>query len=276
MFSARFRYPAVLFLTSLIYVLVPSLASASHSWGGYHWSSDKPAPVTVQLMDNLAGAWNTGYLNPVATAWGAGYNNPNDPPSIPSAVKPMVEGGTLSNVRKCSAITGTVQVCNTTYGKNGWLGVAQIWISGGHITKGSVKLNDTYFNTAKYSTTVWRNLVLCQEVGHTFGLDHQNENFSDPNLDTCMDYTNDPKSNQLPNKHDFEQLRDIYAHLADGSTSSTSSTGSGKMPPGMFRDLHEPSEWGKLIRESQGGRTAVYERDFGGGHKVFTFVIWAR
>jgi hypothetical protein len=276
MLSARFRRPAALFLTSLICVLLPSLASASHSWGGYHWHSDNSAPITIRIVDNLTGAWNTGYLNPVASKWGLGYNNQNDPPNIPSAVTLAPENGTLSNVRKCSAITGTVQVCNTTYGNNGWLGVAQIWISGGHITKGSVKLNDTYFNTAKYNTTAWRNLVLCQEVGHTFGLDHQDENFSNGNLGTCMDYTNDPESNQWPNKHDFEQLRDIYAHLPDVSASNTFSTGSGKMPPGMSRDLHEPSEWGKLVRESQGGRNAVYERDFGGGHQVFTFVIWAR
>ena len=199
-------------------------------------------------------------------------------PSVPSAVNPRVETGSLTNVRKCSAITGTVQVCNTTYGNNGWLGVAQIWVSGLHITKGSVKLNDTYFNTATYNKTEWRNLVLCQEVGHTFGLDHQDETFSNANLGTCMDYTSNPlgpPDNEWPNKHDFDELAIIYGHT-DGSTTSASSTGSGKMPPGMTRDLHEQSEWGRLIRESNGGRTAVYERDFGGGYKAFTFVIWAR
>ncbi len=33
---------------------------------------------------------------------------------------------------------------------------------------------------------------MCQEIGHDFGLDHQDENFNNPNLGTCMDYTNDP------------------------------------------------------------------------------------
>lgn len=37
-----------------------------------------------------------------------------------------------------------------------------------------------------------RCLVTCQEVGHTFGLDHRDENFDNGNLGTCMDYTNDP------------------------------------------------------------------------------------
>ena len=52
------------------------------------------------------------------------------------------------------------------------------------------EVNDTYFNTAKYNTPVWRNLVMCQEVGHTLGLDHQDEIFDNVNLGTCMDYTN--------------------------------------------------------------------------------------
>jgi hypothetical protein len=38
-------------------------------------------------------------------------------------------------------------------------------------------VNDTYFNTPKYDTSAWRNLVMCQEVGHTLGLDHQDEDF---------------------------------------------------------------------------------------------------
>ena len=83
-----------------------------------------------------------------------------------------------ANPKTCKATAGRIEVCNSTYGKNGWLGIAQIWLSGGHISQGTVKLNDTYFKTAQYNTTAWRNLVSCQEVGHTFGLDHQDENFS--------------------------------------------------------------------------------------------------
>ena len=49
-------------------------------------------------------------------------------------------------------------------------------------------------------------MVMCQEVGHDFGLDHQDENFNNPNLGTCMDYTNDPSTNQHPNAHDYEEL----------------------------------------------------------------------
>jgi hypothetical protein len=131
-------------------------------------------------------------------------------------------------------------------------------------------LNDTYFNTAAYNTPAWRNLVTCQEVGHTLGLDHQDENFDNPNLGTCMDYTSDPSTNQHPNAHDYEELDIIYAHLDSTTTVGQS------VPPAMNDiDFAGPPQWGKLIRRGSNGRTALYELDFGRGNKVFTFVIWA-
>jgi len=163
-------------------------------------------------------------------------------------------------------------VCNATYGSTGWLGVAQIWISGTHITQGTVKLNDSYFNTATYNKPEWRQLVTCQEVGHTFGLDHQDENFSNANLGTCMDYTNNPlgpPSNTDPNKHDYDELATIYSH-ADSFTTVGATNRSAA--PAV---LDHPSEWGQLMKVSHGGKTQIFERDFGNGQRVVTFVIWA-
>jgi hypothetical protein len=172
-----------------------------------------------------------------------------------------------------------VEVCNAAYGYNGWLGVAQIWISGSHITQGTVKVNDSYFNTSTYNTPAWRNLVMCQEVGHTFGLDHQDENFDNPNLGTCMDYTNDPSTNQHPNQHDYDELVTIYTHL-DSTTTALQTRAHrpaiGEMPPAMNDiELTGPRQWGKLVKGSLEEGASIYKLDFGSGHKVFTFVIWA-
>ena len=62
-------------------------------------------------------------------------------------------------------------------------------------------------------------MVMRQEVGHVFGLAHQDEDFNNPNLGTCMDYTGDPESNQHPNQHDRDQLDTIY-HNDPGSFNS--------------------------------------------------------
>ena len=178
-----------------------------------------------------------------------------------------------ANPKNCRASAGRVEVCNSKYGNNGWLGIAQIWASGDHITQGVTKMNDTYFNTATYNTPAWRNLVLCQEVGHTLGLDHQDETFDNPNLGTCMDYTSNPTSNQHPNQHDYEELEAIYAHL-----DSFTSVGQVLNPANLAKeiaaaDFDDPKDWGKLVKDNR--RVAIFERDFGKGQKVFTFVVWA-
>ena len=125
---------------------------------------------------------------------------------------------------------------------------------------------------------------MCQEVGHTFGLDHQDETFDNANLRTCMDYTNDPSTNQYPNQHDYDQLAAIYAHPDSTTTvgqTVQSGPGKGKLPPALTdTDSDEPvqlgtAQWGKLIRSTKNGRTELYELDLGNGHKVLTHVIWA-
>jgi hypothetical protein len=168
-----------------------------------------------------------------------------------------------------------VEVCNNRYGSNGWLGIASIWAYGDHITKGTVKMNDTYFNTAYYNTPAWRALVLCQEVGHTFGLNHQDETFSNTNLGTCMDYTNDPTSNQHPNAHDYNMLETMYAHL-DTTTTISQSISNLKGRAAIEEDLgDDPKNWGQEIKRSKDGNASLFEKDLGNGNKAFTHVYWA-
>ena len=99
-------------------------------------------------------------------------------------------------------------------------GLGQVYLQGSHITAGTVLLNDTYFATAAYDTPAWRNLVMCQELGHTFGLYHQDEDNYNVPLGSCMDYSSDPEQNQHPNAHDLVQLEEVvriravsYTHL---------------------------------------------------------------
>jgi hypothetical protein len=249
-------------LVSAAFAAFPALSYANHSWGGYHWARST-ASFTLKLGDNVSTTTWDPILATTSSDW-----------SVSTVLDTTIVAGG-SNPRNCRATSGQVQVCNSTYGNTGWLGVASIWISGLHITQGTVKVNDTYFNTATYNTTAWRNLVMCQEVGHTFGLDHQDENFSNPNLGTCMDYTSDPSTNQHPNQHDYDELGIIYGHT-DSTTTVKQSTTTGKMPPAMADiDINGPGQWGKLIHSSHGGWKETYELDFGGGHKIITHVIWA-
>ncbi len=245
-------------LFTLVLIAVGSFTptvKASHSWGDYHWARTAN-PFSLKLGDNLSANWDA-YLLGASADW-----------SISSILNtPVVLGS--SNPKNCRAVSGRVEICNNKYGNNGWLGIASIWVSGNHIAQGTVKLNDSYFNTAKYNTPAWKNLVMCQEIGHTFGLNHQDENFDNTPLGTCMDYSNDPTLNQHPNQHDYDILETIYTHLDSGTTISQTPSANRQEV-----DHSDPATWGKQIRTASDGQGALYERDLGKGNKIFTFVIW--
>jgi len=234
---------------------------ASHSWGSYHWARTAN-PFTLQLGDNLSSTWKP-YLSTASVDW------------TQSAVLDTTIVAGLGG-KSCKATSGRVEVCNKKYGRNGWLGLAQIWISDSHITKGVVKVNDTYFNTNKYNNPNEKLHVVCQEVGHTFGLDHQSEDGSSQN--TCMDYFSNTGTNANnttsthPNQHDYDQLVTIYSHFDSFDTSFFSVNKSNNR---VEVDLDNPSAWGKIAREDAEGRASLYERDLGRGGKIFTFVTWA-
>jgi len=252
------------------------VAYAENSWGKYHWNISTADSIETPLVlgDNLTTPAWVSSLAGTSADWNA------------SVLKNEAVAGTNT---ACDPVLGGVEVCNGEYGDNGWLGIAQIWIyrgRAGHIAQGLVKVNDTYFNTPKYNTQAWRNLVMCQEVGHTYGLGHQDENFSNANLGTCMDYTNDPDGtllgqldNQRPDQHDYDVLTEKYAHLNETTSDGPGGGKSGGKKPkkgvGANVDLSNPSVWGQAVRQDAQGRNSLYERNLASGVKVFTFVTWA-
>ena len=247
-------------LAVLVFVVAAVPAFASHSWGGYHWARTSN-PFTLKVSNNTTNGWPT-YYNTAAGDW-----------SSSSVMNLASSLGSAS--KRCAMVAGTVQVCNGTYGSNGWLGLASINITNSvHITQGSAKMNDTYFNTSTYNNPNEKLHVMCQEVGHTFGLDHQSTDGSSQN--TCMDYFSNTGSNATstlsthPNQHDYDELVTIYSHLDSSTTLGASATFPNAM--GAFNG-EDPSAWGRLV--SSQGRSEIYELDFGGGNKTITFVNWA-
>jgi hypothetical protein len=242
------------------------VTSENHSWGGYHWARTSD-PFTLKLGNNLSSEY---YLSNASYDWAK--STVLDTSIVPGQ----------SNARKCRATPGQDEVCNANYGQNGWLGLASIWLQSGttHITQGTVKLNDTYFNTPTYNTPAWRQMVTCQEVAHTFGLDHQDTTFGNTNLGTCMDYTNNPlgpPSNVDPNTHDYDELNTIYTHLDPSTTIGASAVG--KVPSGNPNDPSNepgdtPGEWGREVSRSADGRHSLYELDLPNGGKKVTHVRW--
>ena len=261
--------------------LFAGIAGANHAWGPYHWARTAN-PFTLKVGDNVTSIWDS-HLATSCVNWAVtsgACNNPLNP------VRTNLVAGTVSTVKRCSAKTGTIQVCNSTYGNTGWLGIASISITGGeHITAGTVKVNDTYFNTPTYNTPAWRQMVMAQEVGHCFGLAHQDENFNNADLldacgrGSCMDYSNDPTNQGTPNQHDYDQLVTIYSHL-DATTTIGSDLPVARGRSGFDADDEDqgvdpenPSTWGRAVGFLN-GRANIFEKDLGNGRSVITHVFW--
>ena len=143
-----------------------------------------------------------------------------------------------------------------------------------HITQGSAKMNDTYFSTSTYNNPNEKEHVVCQEVAHTFGLDHQSTDGS--SLNTCMDYFSNTGANAgstlstKPNQHDFDELNIIYAHL-----DSTTTVAARTSPAASASDVtDDPNSWGQLVSQSRNGRSSYYERVNNDGSKTITHVYW--
>lgn len=275
----------------LIVLVLAALAAtpvfADHSWGGYHWARTSN-PFTLKLNDNVTANWEP-YVSEAVSDWNAS----------PILDFNVLWQNPLSSVKKCASVAGQIEICNSRYGQNGWLGIAGISISGTHITKGYTKLNDTYFNMAQYNTPAWRRMVTCQEIAHDFGLDHQDETFANANLGSCMDYTDDPDggaggassndpSNEHPNAHDMTMIAQIYLHLDSTTTISS-------LPVSAFSYLateairprtedeivrQADQSWGTPVKFDRDGRPNVFVKPVAVNAKgelemELTHIFWA-
>ena len=267
-----------------VFAMLPKQVGASHVWGPYHWLRTSSAIRNIPVRRLHSATWVTRY-NTAMTDWRRASMTKIKPytafigPQSPS----------------CPMVTGQISSCDGSYGGNGWLGLATINISGSHITRGKSQVNNSYFNMAAYNTVPWRQFVICQEIGHNFGLGHVNVVFNNPNTGSCMDYTNDPDggaggasgsdpNNMHPNAHDYALINAKHNHI-------------GFLPPTLLSDpdmtdLAEPvvaepqaakeynpmrlEQFGRLVYSGDGGRTERYEVDFGNGHKAINHVIWAK
>lgn len=276
-------------LTAGVAMLAVTPANATHAWSDYHWARPTAGALSLKINTSVTSSWSS-YVATSIHDWDVPVKdqaNKTGPDILTLTQNPI-----SVNARKCNPIGGQALVCNYAYGLRGWLGLATVWIdSSDHITQATTKLNDSYYKPgSSYDTPAWRAIVACQEVGHDFGLDHQDTNFSNTNLGTCMDYTNDPSgtagtngtlANTKPDYHDYEELGIIYAH-GDSYTTvvSAASTNFG------IRQVGKPAaqevqgagdtmaEWGTAIHFDGKGRPDTFLRQVD-GLKMVTHVFWA-
>jgi hypothetical protein len=224
-------------------------------WGNYHWNK---CTIDVQVERVLS---NTNWRNLFSTS----INNWNVAARIQVTTSNLSYSNTTAN--SCSPTTGKIRVCNNNYGATGWLGVAGIWAySDGSIARAYTKVNDYYFsptyNNGYYNNNAWRGSVMCQELGHDFGLDHWDEDF-DTYCDSCMDYSKQPKN--YPNQLDRNKVDSIHALQCTRRLQGNSCDNRNDNPP-----TGNGNAWG----HQKGKHTFETDADKC-GRKWITHVYWA-
>jgi len=172
-------------------------AVAGHTWNNYHWARTTSS-FTLQVIDSNSTSWDDELARAVSQ-WSQ---------SSKLDLRVTSYDSSSTTRRNCPATSGKIRSCNHTYGSTGWLGLASINLdSRAHIVQGTSKMNDSY--SSSFASQDQRRHVMCQEIGHLFGLGHTSENGSVQN--TCMDYSTSPNST-APNSHDYSQLVSQYGH----------------------------------------------------------------
>ena len=232
----------------------PQAATANHPWEKYHWAR-KSNPMAIHIIDSMSSSWDA-RLNAVNSDWNQS-----------SVLQNVIEAGSAkAAVRsQCPFVKGKIRACNANYGGNGWLGLAEISIVGGHIIEGRAKQNEYYFSKPGYNTEEARRHVLCQEIGHLFGMAHNRRSgLAGPTGMNDVAGINN-STYESPNAHDYALLENIYTSHKDGSTSISSKSGetAGQAEPG-----EDPSG-------RRNGGSSYFVREAGNGVTIVTHVLWA-
>ncbi len=173
------------------------LALASSAQGGSHWAR-KQTPFTLQVGDNVDGAWDS---------------------LLPQAIAQWSQSGTVAlseingstDPQNCMPGRGVVEVCSAQYGtQDGWLGLTRVYMNaaGNHIDAVTVQFNDSFFNQSggPYNNPAARQHTACHEMGHSLGLDHVDN-------DSCMNNSQSAIfKNVTPVSSDFQTLAQTYNH----------------------------------------------------------------
>ena len=117
----------------------------------------------------------------------------------------------------CAPVYESMKACNGDYGKTTWLSINEMILENDMVIMSTIKMND--YHLLKESDEQ-KHYSLCHEFGHGFGLTHPDEDYSNPNLRNCMDYTNDPEKSLSSGKFNWDRLEKMYGLPTDAKNKS--------------------------------------------------------
>lgn len=206
MFPAKKRFPLLVLVLIGVLTMVVGVVSAEQ-WSVYHWYRSDDAELVLDIGDCHSPTSRTnwsGLLSEVVANWNDIPNGGNSP---------------YIGFRKTNCGGADIKSYNDDYGNTGWLGLATLSIGKGkgyHIRSAESQVNEYYVAYPGYynfdEAIEWQH-VLCQEIGHTFGVGHNRPGDSDGNYDnTCMNDVVFPLRYPTANKYEYDLLNSMYEH----------------------------------------------------------------
>ena len=152
--------------------------------------------LTMTVVNALDDKWKT-YFEIAVKDWDDGN---------PDALTLSTEQSTPDS--QCTPITGKLKVCNGNYGQTNWRGINNGVVDGnGYLVASTSRMNDYYLQSDQPDT--WQ-YTMCHEMGHGFGCPHTDENFTNPPLGNCLDYTFDYAVSKQPSAMNWNYLLGLY------------------------------------------------------------------
>lgn len=245
------------------------------------WKRDKKEQgLKLTIVNSLSSDWNQ-YLTQALDDWGK---------------SPSVEFDVLSEDLSsdepeesfyCGHRLGKIRVCNGFHGETGWAGINQVSYSYSLSSNNAVKtikssvavMNDTYLNKASDDE---KQYTACHEIGHGLSLGHRDVDQTNPNLGTCLDYTNNFAANISPDEIDFEMLKEKYGeiskrglrglqnahtHFSDGTANKVTNLGKNR----FLSSQNLEDSFGTLMQETN--QSKIYIQELGDGDMLLTQML---